>query len=193
MPLKDAIKFCPSSQKDWRQWLLENHKAKDSVWLVYFKKKTQIPSLTWSEAVDEALCFGWIDSRKKTIDEKSYMQYFSKRKPKSIWSKINKDKVTKLIDACLMTSTGLESINIAKQNGSWTLFDGVDALIIPSDLESEFKTNKEAHDFFLGFSNSNRKSILYWIASAKRPQTREKRIKETVELASQRLIPKQFR
>lgn len=99
----------------------KNHQTKQSVWLVYFKSSTNVPSVSWSEAVDEALCFGWIDSTKKTIDKERYMQYFIRRKPNSTWSKINKEKVAKLIQNSLMTQAGFDSIEIAKQNGTWLL------------------------------------------------------------------------
>ena len=98
MSNKEIEIYCPKSQTEWRQWLEKNHQSKQSVWLIYYTKKSTIPSLSWSEAVDEALCFGWIDSTRKTIDEFSFMQFFSKRKPKSNWSKINKEKVANLIE-----------------------------------------------------------------------------------------------
>jgi len=94
--------YCPKDKADWRNWLKENHLIKDSIWLIFNKKKSPNPNLTWSEAVDEALCFGWIDSTKKSIDDKKYMQYFCKRKPKSNWSKVNKDKVKTLMEQGLM-------------------------------------------------------------------------------------------
>ena len=95
---EDLDNFHPTSKQDWRQWLLENHRLKQSVWLVYYKKKCKMPSISWSEAVDEALCFGWIDSTAKPIDEEKYKQFFTKRKPKSVWSKVNKEKVGRLIN-----------------------------------------------------------------------------------------------
>lgn len=185
--------YCPKSQSDWRKWLEKNHQSEQSVWLIYFKSSTKVPSLSWSEAVDEALCFGWIDSTKKTIDEESYMQYFSKRKPKSIWSKINKEKVTKLIQNNRMTKAGYDSIEIAKQNGSWAILNEVDALLIPADLEEELANHKNALEYFTGLSASNKKILLYWVISAKRAETRQKRILEIAENASENLKPKQFR
>ena len=152
-----------------------------------------MPAVSWSEAVDEALCFGWIDSTKRPIDEEKYMQYYGKRKPTSTWSKVNKEKVEKLIADGRMTSAGLESIKIAKQNGSWNILDTVEALIIPDDLEKAFKTTPGSRDFFLALSKSAKKSILHWLVMAKRPETRQKRIKETVESAGQHLLPKPLR
>ncbi len=152
-----------------------------------------MPSLSWSEAVDEALCFGWIDSTKRTIDDESFMQFFSRRKPGSVWSKINKAKVEQLIEAGLMTQAGYESIEKAKQNGSWAILDEAETLVIPPDLEIGFNTNPGSMDFFLSLSKSAKKSILQWLLLAKRPETRQKRITEIAMLAAQKLKPPQFR
>lgn len=192
-PKSQIESFYPNSQKDWRNWLKINHESQKSIWLVYYKTSTKIPSLSWSEAVDEALCFGWIDSTKKTIDQDSYRQYFSKRKAKSNWSKINKDKVAKLIENKQMTKAGLESIEIAKQNGSWTFLDEVEALVIPQDLKEELAKLKGSKEYFESLSNSNKKILLYWVISAKRRETRQKRILEIVECAGQNLMPKALR
>lgn len=191
--MQEIKTFCPTSRQEWRLWLIENHSSKQAVWLVQYKKKSNMPTLSWSEAVDEALCFGWIDSTRKTIDEEKFIQFFSKRKPNSVWSKINKEKVQRLIDERLMTPAGYESIERAKQNGSWAILDDVEELIIPNDLEKEFKTKLGSKDFFLSLSKSVRKSILQWLTLAKQQETRQKRMSEIAELASQKLKPKQFR
>ena len=185
--------FCPSDKKDWRDWLEQNYKKKEAVWLIFFKKKSSTPNLSWSEAVDAALCFGCIDSVKKTIDSERYIQYFSRRKPNSIWSKINKDKIEKLTESGLMTEPGLKSIEIAKQNGSWTLLDSVENLEIPEDLEQEFKQYPESKDYFLSLSKSVRKTMLAWVALAKRQDTRAKRVTEIAKNARHKKKPKQFR
>ena len=185
--------YTPTNQEDWRKWLEENHSSKQSIWLIYHTKKSDVPSLTWREAVDEALCFGWIDSTQKKIDEFSFMQFFSKRKPKSIWSKINKDKVQELIDKNKMTKAGFESIEVAKKNGSWTILDEVDELIIPKDLEDAFKKHEGSKDYFLSQSKSVKKMILSWIVLAKRPETKQKRIDEIAECAGQNMKPKHMR
>ena len=184
--------FYPASRQAWRLWLQENHSSKQSVWLLYYKKKSGIPSITWSEAVDEALCFGWIDSKAKPVDEEKYMQFFTRRKPKSVWSKINKEKVQRLMAAGLITQAGYDSIETAKQNGSWIILDDVEELIIPADLENEFNNNAGSKDFFLSLSKSVRKSMLHWIMMAKRPETRQKRINEVAELAALKQKPGQF-
>lgn len=185
--------FYPKSSKEWRQWLEENHVSEQSVWLVFYAKSSEKPTITWSEAVDEALCFGWIDSKKIKIDAETAHQFFSKRKDKSTWSKINKVKVQNLKELGLMTEAGLKSIEIAKQNGSWTILDEVEDLIIPKDLVKAFKKHKGSKDYFLGLSKSKKKILLSWIVLAKLPQTRQNRIDEIAESAGQNLSPKHLR
>ncbi|UGU16766.1 YdeI/OmpD-associated family protein [Sinomicrobium kalidii] len=181
--------FYPANGQQWRAWLQENHDKEQSVWLIRYKKKSGIPTISWSDAVDEALCFGWIDSKAKPIDDEKYMQFFSRRKAVSTWSKVNKEKVQKLIEEGRMTEAGLKSIAVAKQNGSWTILDTVEALIIPDDLEEAFRTSPGSKDFFLGLSKSVKKHILQWLVLAKREATRQKRIREIVESAGQKLKP----
>jgi uncharacterized protein YdeI (YjbR/CyaY-like superfamily) len=185
--------FCPTNQKEWRLWLKKNHKSKQSVWLILYKKESNKPIISWSDAVDQALCFGWVDSKRKPIDREKFMQFFSKRKSTGTWSKINKEKVRQLIDQGLMTPAGLECIETAKQNGSWIILDDVEAFKIPKDLAKEFKIKPGSKDFFLSLSKSVRKRILLWLVFAKRPETRQKRIDEIVGNASLALRPKQFR
>jgi uncharacterized protein YdeI (YjbR/CyaY-like superfamily) len=185
--------FCPTNQQDWRQWLQKNHRIKQSVWLVYYKKNSNKSSINWSQAVDEALCFGWIDSTAKAIDQEKYIQFFCKRKPKSNWSKINKVKVEQLIAAKLMTPAGYESIEVAKQNGSWNILDDVEELRTPEDLEEAFKARPGSKDFFSSLSKSTRKSMLQWIVLAKKSETRQKRIHIIAESAAKKVKPKQFR
>ena len=185
--------YCPKNKQAWRNWLKENHLTKDSIWLIFNKKNSPNPNLSWSEAVDEALCFGWIDSTKKSIDEEQYMQYFCKRKPKSTWSKVNKDKVNLLIEQGRMEAAGSESIRIAKENGSWTFLDEVEALVVPKDLKEALEQYKGAFEYFEGLNKSAKKTLLYWVLSAKRTATRQKRILEIAKNAHQKLKPKQFR
>jgi len=193
MTQKETNNFTPANQKEWRNWLEKNHQEEDFVWLIFYKKSSKTPNLSWSEAVDEALCFGWIDSVKKTIDDERYIQYFSKRKAKSNWSKVNKDKVALLLEQNLIFPAGLEIIEKAKQNGSWELLDTVEALIIPDDLEEAFKLNPSSKEFFLSLSKSARKGLLAWIVMAKRAETRAKRVKEVAVQAGEALLPKAFR
>jgi uncharacterized protein YdeI (YjbR/CyaY-like superfamily) len=192
MENKEIETFYPASPQAWRQWLQDNHVSKQSIWLIYYKKKTNTPSLSWSEAVDQALCFGWIDSVAKPIDEQTYMQFFSKRKPNSVWSKVNKLKIKQLMDADLMAQAGLESIEKAKKNGSWTILDDVEELIIPADLDEAFDNLSGSKDFFLSLTKSVQKMALTGIVLAKLPATRQKRINEIAESASQKIKPKPF-
>lgn len=182
--------FYPKTKSDWRKWLLKNHLSKQSVWVVFYNKKSNKKSISWSDAVDVALCFGWIDSKKIKIDSEKSHQFFSKRKHTSTWSKINKDKIEKLTEQNLMAEAGFKSIEIAKQNGSWTILDEVEALIIPKDLELEFDKNVAAREFYESLSKSARKAILQWIILAKRAETRQARIIEIIEQAVKKQKPK---
>jgi uncharacterized protein YdeI (YjbR/CyaY-like superfamily) len=184
--------FYPKNRQEWRNWLRDNHDKKQSVWLIYYKKRTNTPTVIYSEAVDEALCFGWIDSKAKPLDEQKFMQFFSRRKNKSVWSKVNKEKIERLIKEGLMSEAGYEVIETAKRNGSWTILDEAEALIIPADLENEFQKRPNAKQYFLSLSRSDKRNILQWLVLAKRQETREKRITEIVELADKHQKPKQF-
>jgi uncharacterized protein YdeI (YjbR/CyaY-like superfamily) len=193
MNLQEMDTFCPANRQEWRMWLEENHRSRQSVWLVYFKSKSGKPTVKYSDAVDEALCYGWIDSKAKPFDYERFMQFFCKRKTKSVWSKINKAKVERLIAEGLMTEAGFASIAIAQENGSWSILDKAEALEIPDDLEAEFQKIPYSKDYFLSLSRSDKRNILQWLVLAKRIETRQKRITEIVELAGERLKPKQFR
>jgi uncharacterized protein YdeI (YjbR/CyaY-like superfamily) len=175
---KEVSKIFPADKQAWRAWLEENHGKEQAVWLIYYKKKAHAGRLTWSDSVDEALCFGWIDSLTKPLDGDRYMQFFSRRKPNSVWSRINKEKVQHLIHDGLMRKAGLDSIEIAKQNGSWTILDEVDDLVIPADLEAAFERKPGAKDRFMDLSKSVKRLHLYRLVFAKRSETREKRIAE---------------
>ena len=187
---KEVKVFCPESTQQWRAWLQENHDTENAVWVIFYKNKSQNPIISWSDAVDEALCFGWIDSIAKPIDEEKFMRFFSRRKPKSVWSRINKQKVERLISAGLMTKKGIESIEVARENGSWTILDDAESLIIPGDLETELEKKPNAKSYFMSLSKSDKKNILQWIVLAKRAETRQRRIVEIAEIAAQNLKPK---
>jgi len=192
MPGSNIETVTPSSPQQWREWLELHHDTRQSVWLVYYKQASNIPTITWSESVDEALCFGWIDGRVKPIDNETYMRLFSRRRARSIWSKVNKEKVDLLIANGRMTKAGLKCIELAKQNGSWTVLDEAETLAVPADLQQAFDDNPGAADFFGGLSKSARKSMLQWMTMAKRPETRQKRAEEIARLAAQGQKPKQF-
>jgi uncharacterized protein YdeI (YjbR/CyaY-like superfamily) len=189
---KEIETFYPKNRQEWREWLLDNHDKKQSVWLIYYKKKSNTPTVSYNDAVDEALCFGWIDSKSKPVDKEKFIQFFSRRKERSIWSKVNKEKIDRLTREGLMTESGFVTIEKAKQNGSWTILDEAEALIIPTDLEKEFQKRPNAKEYFLSLSRSDKRNILQWLVLAKRLETRKKRITEIVELADKNQKPKQF-
>jgi uncharacterized protein YdeI (YjbR/CyaY-like superfamily) len=185
MELHNELKtFHAKTRKEWRDWLEKNHQSEKSIWLIIYKKESETPSIYYPEAVDEALCFGWIDSKPNKRDEHSYYQFFSKRNPKSNWSKVNKEKVSILMEQGLIHSSGLKMIEIAKQNGTWTALDEVENITIPDDLKALFLKNKPAHDNWEKFPRSSKRGILEWIMNAKKTETRQKRIEETVQLAA---------
>lgn len=193
MQKKEVEVFYPKSQTAWRKWLEKNHLSKESVWVVFHSKISKKKSISWSDAVDVALCFGWIDSKKIKIDSETSHQFFSKRKPKSTWSKINKTKVEMLIEHGLMSDAGLKSIETAKLNGSWTILDDVEALIIPADLEAAFAKKPIAEAYYQSLSKSAKKMLLSWLKFAKTSETRNKRITDIVTSALQKQKPKHLR
>ena len=193
MPTPEVPTFCPASRQHWREWLLAHHAQQQAVWLMYHKKHTGTPSLSWSEAVSEALCFGWIDSQAKPIDADTYRQLFSRRKPRSGWSRVNKEKVAQLLADGQMLPAGLAAIATAQQNGAWALLDEVDALVVPPDLAQALEASPAAGSYFAGLSRTDRRNLLQWLVLARRPETRQRRLAEIVTLAAQQLKPVQFR
>jgi len=182
---KDGVKtFYAKDRAAWRAWLAENHATETRVWLIIYRKQSGTPSIYYDEAVNEALCFGWIDSKPNKRDGESYYQFFSRRNPKSKWSGVNKRKVEALSAQGLMTEAGWAVIELAKQNGGWTALDDVENLMIPEDLQAQFDTMPGAQANFEAFSKSAKRGILDWISSAKQAETRAKRILETVTLAA---------
>ncbi|WP_040278108.1 YdeI/OmpD-associated family protein [Psychroserpens damuponensis] len=166
----------------WRQWLEENHTQTNGIYLIFYKVDHKEPSMRWEEAVKVALCYGWIDSTVKSLGNGKRKQYFCPRKPKSVWSALNKKHIKVLIKENLMHNYGLKSIEIAKQNGSWTALDNVEKGIIPTELQQAFNTNAVAFNNYQNFAPSYRKSYLYWLHQAKREDTKQKRIAEIIKL-----------
>jgi uncharacterized protein YdeI (YjbR/CyaY-like superfamily) len=165
----------PPTRAAWRAWLAEHHADAPGVCVTYI------------EAVEEALCFGWIDSKTITLDATRFRQIFTPRKPRGTWAKSNKERAARLIEQGLMTPAGLAVIELAKANGTWTASDASDVQIEPDDFASALAAHPAAERHWRGFSASVRKGILYWIATAKRPETRAKRIARTVELAEENI------
>ena len=183
----------PRSRTAWRKWLEKNHMRTEGIWLISYKKATGKPRVEYDESVEEALCFGWIDSRANTLDDERTMLWFAPRRPGTGWSRSNKERVEKLIAAGLMSTAGLAKIEAAKKDGSWNALDAVEALEIPSDLKKAFSKNKTARGYFEAFPRSVKRSILEWISTAKKPETRAKRIEETVTLAEKNIRANQWR
>lgn len=194
MKREDGIPaFHASSQEAWRNWLESNHRKEKGVWLIIYKKSSDTPSVYYDEAVDEALCFGWVDSKPNKRDAESYFQYFSQRNPKSNWSRVNKEKIARLEAAGKIHASGYEMIRIAKETGTWTALDEIENLLIPKDLEAEFEKYPEAKNNFDEFPRSVKRGILEWIFNAKRPETRQKRIAETAAKAAENIRANQYR
>jgi uncharacterized protein YdeI (YjbR/CyaY-like superfamily) len=175
--------FHATDRKSWRSWLKANHKTRKGVWLIFFKANNEKKSVSYAEAVEEALCYGWIDSRKKKLDDTRSIQFFSKRNPKSYWSSLNKKRVAMLIARKKMTKPGMEMIDLAKEKGTWDALTEVDKITLPGDLIKALDQNPTALENFKAFPPSSKKIILVWILNAKTPGTRNKRIENTVDLA----------
>lgn len=178
MPTSELKSFHAKDKQAWRKWLQKNHLKEEGIWLIYYKKGSGKTRVSWEEAVEEALCFGWIDSISKSIDEEKYKQKFTPRKLKSVWSAINKKKIEFLIEQELMMPAGSRIIDIAKQNGSWTKLDAVENFVIPPDLIKFLEKNKRVAQYFEGLSKSMQKQWLYRMNNAKLPETRKKRLQE---------------
>jgi uncharacterized protein YdeI (YjbR/CyaY-like superfamily) len=180
---KDVL--TPPSRVDWRAWLASNHDRQDGLWIVYHKKSSSLDGPVYDDVVEEALCFGWIDSRVRRIDDDRMMQWFSPRREGGLWSALNKQRIDRLIHAGHMTEVGKAVIDRAKTDGSWSQADEVDALVVPPDLRAALDTTPEAAAAYEALGDSAKKQYLWWIHSAKRPATRANRIEETVR----RLLP----
>ncbi|NND63613.1 MAG: hypothetical protein HKN48_10545 [Flavobacteriaceae bacterium] len=177
---------------EWREWLEINHdQYPKGIHLIFYKLETKIPTMRWEEAVRVALCFGWIDSTVKSLGNGKRRQYFCPRNPKSNWSALNKKYITELDKAGLIHPSGWKMIEIAKQSGTWTAMDEVENLIIPPELQKAFDLNPHAYENYQSFSPGYRKGYLSYLNSAKRPETREKRIREIIQLCHSNLKSRQ--
>ena len=179
MNIRPTLYF--KNDTEWREWLHENHESHpQGIYLIFFKLEMEVATMRWEEAVRVALCYGWIDSTVKSLGEGKRQQYFCPRKPKSVWSAINKSHLKELEKLGLLHKSGKKSIALAKKNGSWEALDAVEKLQIPEDLQKAFDTNLIAFENYQNFTRSNRKSYLYWLNQAKREDTRNKRISEII-------------
>ena len=171
------------TREEWRNWLRKNHNKRKKVWLIYYKKHTGKPRIPYEDAVEEALCYGWIDGKVKRIDDEKYMQLFTPRKAKSIWSKHNKNRAENLIERGLMKDSGLAAIKVAKRNGIWDQSSPIyDEQNIPEELKVALKKNIRAKEYYDGLAPTYKKQFHWWIVNAKRKETKEKRIIEAMKL-----------
>lgn len=182
----------PTSATDWRNWLSQNYQQTETVWVAVSKKNATQPTLSQSEAVDEALCYGWIDGTARSLNEHYFLQSFGRRKPKSVWSKINKEKIRQFEQVGRMTAPGRESVAAAKANGYWTILDDVEALIVPPDLAKALRRQPAASSFFTKLARSHKKRLLQCIVLAQRSETRSKRIEQIVTAAGKGCRPVGF-
>ena len=175
-----------SSREEWRYWLEKNHLSKKEIWLIYYKKHTGKPRIPYDDAVEEAICFGWIDSLIKRIDEDTYCQKFTPRKTSSSWSELNKQRVKKMIALGRMTPYGLAKVEAAKTSGEWNKKPRPDSLFtMPAELIKALSINQVAKMNFNGFSPATQRNFMGWINSAKQLQTKTNRIEQTVQMAEQ--------
>jgi uncharacterized protein YdeI (YjbR/CyaY-like superfamily) len=172
------------TRAQWRAWLEAHHATSTGVWLVSWRSVTGRPSVPYPEAVEEALCFGWVDSKGNKLDDERTKLWMSPRKPRSGWARTNKERVARLEASGLMTPAGRRTIETAKLNGSWTLLDDVENLVVPDDLAAAFDRFPGAREQWDAFPKSARRAILGWIVHARRPETRARRIAESAECAS---------
>lgn len=185
--MEEKLHLYFKNHHEWRVWLHENHNTSTGIYFIFYKISSDFESMRWEEAVKVALCYGWIDSTVRKVDDESRKQMFGPRKEKSVWSKVNKNYIDKLIFENLMHKSGIQKIEIAKNNGSWESLDAVENHEIPSDLEIAFSKNKIAFTNYQNFSPTYRKSYLYWLNQAKREDTRKIRISEIIKLCEQNL------
>lgn len=169
-----------TTREEWRAWLEENHSCKKEIWLIYYKKHTGKHTIPYDDAVKEALCFGWIDSIVRRIDEARYARKFTPRKDKSVWSELNKKRAEMMIRCGRMTEAGLTKIKAAKKNGEWDKTPTVEISDMPLELKRALAANKKAREYFNNLAPSYKKHYVGWIASAKREETRAKRVKEAI-------------
>ncbi|MBO6574060.1 MAG: YdeI/OmpD-associated family protein [Rhodothermales bacterium] len=176
--------FHPLSRAEWRAWLLEHHARPDGLWLINHLKASGKPRLDMEDIVEEAVCFGWIDSLPRKLDDERTMLWLAPRKPGSNWSAINKARVDRMMQAGLMHPSGIAKVEAAREDGSWSALDAVEALVVPPDLQAAFDARPGAEGHWLAFPRWSRRAMLEWLVNAKRAATRERRITEIADAAA---------
>lgn len=175
--------FLFASSQQWNKWLAEHHAKSNGVWLRFFKKDSGEKSITYAEALEEALCYGWIDGQVNKYDDQSYIQKFTPRRPKSIWSKKNTEKAERLIEEGKMKEAGMQQVEWAKADGRWQqAYDSSKNMKVPEDFLQQLLKNKKAKAFFEGLNKANLYAIAWRLQTAKKPETREKRLKEILAM-----------
>ena len=175
-----------ASREAWEAWLEEEHATSDGLWLKIAKKGSGIETVTFAEALDAALCYGWIDSQRGGFDERYFLQRFTPRKPRSKWSQVNREKVAKLMEAGRMRPAGLREVEWAKADGRWdAAYESQSVATVPEDLRLELEKNEGARKFFETLDRANRYAILHRIQDAKKPETRARRIAQYVEMLAE--------
>jgi uncharacterized protein YdeI (YjbR/CyaY-like superfamily) len=183
----------PLTRAEWRSWLEQNYTRTKGIWLVSYKKASGKPRFAYEEAVEEALCYGWIDSKANKLDAERSMLWFAPRNPGTGWSRPNKERVERLMAAGLIAPAGLAKIEAAKRDGTWSALDAIEDLELPPDLVAALAAIPPAHEHWDAFPRSVKRGILEWIATARRPETRAKRVEETAQLASENRRANQWR
>lgn len=185
--------FAPKNLRAWRSWLQKHHAGAPGVWLVNYKKDSGGPHIPYNDLVEEALAFGWIDSKPRSLDAERSMLYFAPRKAGSGWSKLNKERVERLTAAGRIAPAGLAKVEAAKADGSWKALDGVEALAIPPDLAAAFHAHPGSATHFEAFPRFTKRAILEWIGNAHRSETRSNRVDETARLAAKNVRANQWK
>lgn len=180
MPATEAARVHPATAAEWRAWLAEHHASSDGVWVVWWKRSTGRPAPTYEELVCEALCYGWIDSTSKGLDDERTMMWFTRRRPTSGWSRPNKLRLTRLYAEGLVAAPGDQAVQVAMDNGSWTMLDDVEALVVPPDLAAALQA-RAATDRWEALGRSAKRAALLWLVEAKRPETRQRRVDEVAD------------
>ena len=188
-PSASLPRFHAETRDVWRGWLEANHALARGVWLICWKQATGKPRVAYDEIVEEALCFGWIDSRPGALDAERAMLLVTPRKQGSPWSKLNKERVSRLTAEGRMAPAGLAAVEVAKRDGSWTAYDAIEALVVPDDLAVALDEHPRAREGFDAFSTTDKKQLLWWVVSARRAPTRSDRIARVVEGALARRNP----
>ncbi|OGH14898.1 MAG: bacteriocin-protection protein, YdeI/OmpD-associated family [Candidatus Levybacteria bacterium RIFCSPHIGHO2_01_FULL_38_26] len=175
------------TQEEWEKWLSKNFDKSDGIWLKFYKKNSGIATVTYDQALDEALCFGWIDGQAKSFDEKSYLQRFTPRRSKSIWSKKNTEHITRLTKLGKMKPSGTKAVEAAKADGRWQkAYESPKNMTVPEDFLKELVKNKKAYDFFKTLNKTNTFTVSWQLHNAKRPETRERRMRKFIQMLERR-------